>query len=73
MACQVCSKWLGSAVSQDVGDLRRVQTLLVSSLDKLMRGKSEGSLYGEAVRTMESIAVLKAWAEVSVVTVGVVS
>ena len=64
MACQVCSEWLGSGVSRDVGDLRRVQTLLVSSLDKLTKGKAESSLYGEAVRTMESLAVLKAWAEV---------
>lgn len=57
--------WLGSGVSRDVGDLRRVQTLLVSSLDKLTKGTAERSLYGEAVRTMESLSVLKAWAEVS--------
>ena len=72
MACQVCSKWLGSGVSRDVADLRRVQTLLVSSLDKLTKGTVEKSLYGEAVRTMESLAVLKAWAEVSLCIVQLV-
>lgn len=61
MACQVCSEWLGSGVSKHVSDLKRVQQLLVTSLAKL---KSEDtSLYGEAVATMESLAVLKAWAE----------
>ncbi len=64
MACQVCSEWLGSGVSRDVGDLKRVQQLLVSSLDK-MGGGAEASLYGESVATMEGLAVLKAWAEVS--------
>ncbi len=64
MACQVCSEWLGSGVSRDVGDLKRVQQLLVSSLDKMGRG-AEASLYGESVATMEGLAVLKAWAEVS--------
>lgn len=63
MACQVCSEWLGSGVSKHFNDLKRVQQLLVTSLDKLKRGQRETSLYGEAVATMESLAVLKAWAE----------
>jgi hypothetical protein len=61
MACQVCSRWLGSGVSKD--DLKRVQQLLVISLDKLEKGRSVTSIYGERVATMESLAVLKAWAE----------
>ena len=64
MACQVCSEWLGSGVSRDPGDLKRVQQLLVSSLEKLRRKRREESVYGEAVATMEALAVLKAWAEV---------
>lgn len=64
---QVCSEWLGSGVSRDVSDLKRVQQLLVSSLERLLRGeRQQTSLYGEAVATMEALAVLKAWAEVSV-------
>ena len=65
MACQVCSQWLGSGVSRDLGDLKRVQQLLVSSLKKISKEREETSIYGEAVATMESLAVLKAWAEVS--------
>jgi hypothetical protein len=64
MACQVCSEWLGSGVSRDPGDLKRVQQLLVSSLEKLRREQRETSAYGEAVATMEALAVLRAWAEV---------
>lgn len=63
MACQVCSEWLGSGVSRNVGDLKRVQQLLITSLDKLEKGRSEDTIYGERVATMESLAVLKAWAE----------
>ena len=69
MACQVCSQWLGSGVSRDIGDLKRVQQLLVSSLMKINKEREETSVYGEAVATMESLAVLKAWAEVSLVIV----
>ena len=66
MACQVCSEWLGSGVSRDLGDLKRVQQLLVSSLEKLRgrRRQEQASIYGESVATMEALAVLKAWAEV---------
>ena len=64
IACQVCSEWLGSGVSHDVGDLKRVQQLLVSSLEKMSRRGKEASAYGESVATMEGLGVLKAWSEV---------
>ena len=63
MACQVCGEWLGSGVSRDIADLKRVQQLLVSSLNKLPELESSPSIYGDAVATLESLAVLKAWAE----------
>ena len=52
-------------MSRDLSDLKRVQQLLVSSLKKISKEREETSIYGEAVATMESLAVLKAWAEVS--------
>ncbi len=61
IACQVCGEWLGSGVSRDITDLKRVQQLLVVSLSKLRDPAS--SLYGDAIATLESLAVLKAWAE----------
>ena len=72
----MCSKWLGSGISRDVNDLRRVQQLLVTSLDKLNKDNlqqlaeqpSVTFIYGEAVSTLESLAVLMAWADVSVKT-----
>ncbi|XP_078516049.1 HEAT repeat-containing protein 5B [Lissotriton helveticus] len=67
-ACQVCSAWIGSGVVSDLNDLRRVHTLLVSSLDKVQAGKGSSSqLYRESAATMEKLSVLKAWAEVYVV------
>ena len=71
---QVCSKWLGSGISRDVNDLRRVQQLLVTSLDKLNKDSMQELteqpnvtfIYGEAVSTLESLAVLMAWADVSI-------
>ncbi|XP_030235431.1 HEAT repeat-containing protein 5B isoform X2 [Gadus morhua] len=67
-ACQVCSTWIGSGVVSDLNDLRRVHTLLVSSLDKVQAGTGSSSqLYSESATTMEKLAVLKAWAEVYVV------
>ena len=70
----MCSKWLGSGISRDVNDLRRVQQLLVTSLDKLNKDNLQQLaeqpnvtfIYGEAVSTLESLAVLMAWADVSV-------
>uniref|UniRef100_A0A8C9XUV5 HEAT repeat-containing protein 5B n=1 Tax=Sander lucioperca TaxID=283035 RepID=A0A8C9XUV5_SANLU len=68
-ACQVCSTWIGSGVVSDLNDLRRVHTLLVSSLDKVQAGKGSSSqLYSESATTMEKLAVLKAWAEVRLKT-----
>ena len=71
---QVCSQWLACGVSGDVGDLSRVQQLLVNSLSKLRKeGPSEAGLntgsgqFGETVATLESLAVLRAWAEVCAV------
>lgn len=49
----------------DLRDLRRVHQLLASSLAKVQVGKDPTSqLYNEATVTMETLAVLKAWAEV---------
>uniref|UniRef100_A0A673BU21 HEAT repeat-containing protein 5A n=1 Tax=Sphaeramia orbicularis TaxID=375764 RepID=A0A673BU21_9TELE len=64
-ACQVCSAWIASGVVSDIRDLRRVHQLLASSLVKVQSGR-DGSvqLYNEAAATMETLSVLKAWAEV---------
>ncbi|KAJ3613171.1 hypothetical protein NHX12_019423 [Muraenolepis orangiensis] len=69
-ACQVCSAWISSGVLSDLGDLRRVHRLLASSLADL-QGDLPGPapLYNEATVTMESLAVLHAWAEVYIVAV----
>uniref|UniRef100_A0A8C5C6G4 HEAT repeat containing 5B n=1 Tax=Gadus morhua TaxID=8049 RepID=A0A8C5C6G4_GADMO len=57
-----------AGVVSDLNDLRRVHTLLVSSLDKVQAGTGSSSqLYSESATTMEKLAVLKAWAEVYVV------
>uniref|UniRef100_A0A667Y2I2 HEAT repeat-containing protein 5A n=1 Tax=Myripristis murdjan TaxID=586833 RepID=A0A667Y2I2_9TELE len=69
-ACQVCSAWIASGVVSDLRDLRRVHQLLASSLAKIQAGKDTSShLYNEAAATMETLAVLKAWAEVYIVAV----
>ncbi|KAL7380923.1 hypothetical protein ABVT39_026023 [Epinephelus coioides] len=69
-ACQVCSAWIASGVVSDLRDLRRVHQLLASSLAKVQAGKDTSSqLYNEATATMETLAVLKAWAEVYIVAV----
>ena len=67
-ACQVCSAWIGSGVARDLNDLRRVHQLLVSSLAKLRRGTATTQLYNESLATLERLAILKAWAEVSPLT-----
>ncbi|TNN87383.1 HEAT repeat-containing protein 5A [Liparis tanakae] len=67
-ACQVCSAWIASGVVSDLRDLRRVHQLLASSLAKVQLGGGRSSqLYNEAAATMETLAVLKAWAEVFLV------
>ncbi|XP_035024699.2 HEAT repeat-containing protein 5A isoform X1 [Hippoglossus stenolepis] len=69
-ACQVCSAWIASGVVSDLRDLRRVHQLLASSLDKVQVGADTVSqLHNEATATMETLAVLKAWAEVYIVAV----
>ncbi|XP_039459003.1 HEAT repeat-containing protein 5A isoform X1 [Oreochromis aureus] len=69
-ACQVCSAWIVSGVVSDLRDLRRVHQLLVSSLAKVQSGREASSqLYNEAAATMETLAVLKAWAEVYIVAI----
>ncbi|XP_023849916.1 HEAT repeat-containing protein 5A isoform X2 [Salvelinus sp. IW2-2015] len=69
-ACQVCSAWIASGVVSDLKDLRRVHQLLASSLVKVQAGKEVPSqLYNEGTSTMETLAVLKAWAEVYIVAV----
>ncbi|KAJ0063184.1 hypothetical protein NL108_013353 [Boleophthalmus pectinirostris] len=69
-ACQVCSAWICSGVVSDLKDLRRVHQLLVSSLSKIQTGpESNLQLYNEAAATMETLAVLKAWAQVYIVAV----
>uniref|UniRef100_A0A671S2A4 HEAT repeat-containing protein 5A n=1 Tax=Sinocyclocheilus anshuiensis TaxID=1608454 RepID=A0A671S2A4_9TELE len=64
-ACQVCSAWIASGVISDLRDLRRVHQLLASSIAKVQVGREVSSqLYNESTFTMETLAVLKAWAEV---------
>ena len=65
----MCSSWIGSGVARDLNDLRRVHQLLVSSLAKLKDGKDVSPLFSESASTMEKLAVLKAWAEVSILKV----
>ena len=66
-ACAVCSTWISSGVARDLGDLRRVYQLLVSSLSKLKKGFSS-SCYNESAATLEKLSILKAWAEVYIVS-----
>uniref|UniRef100_A0A672QBU6 HEAT repeat-containing protein 5A n=1 Tax=Sinocyclocheilus grahami TaxID=75366 RepID=A0A672QBU6_SINGR len=69
-ACQVCSAWIASGVISDLRDLRRVHQLLASSLAKVQVGRDVNSqLYNESTFTMETLAVLKAWAEVYITAV----
>uniref|UniRef100_A0A671MCK0 HEAT repeat-containing protein 5A n=1 Tax=Sinocyclocheilus anshuiensis TaxID=1608454 RepID=A0A671MCK0_9TELE len=69
-ACQVCSAWIASGVISDLRDLRRVHQLLASSLAKVQVGRDVTSqLYNESTFTMETLAVLKAWAEVYITAV----
>ncbi|XP_032307288.1 HEAT repeat-containing protein 5B isoform X3 [Drosophila ananassae] len=66
-ACEVCSAWIGSGVARDIGDLRRVHQLLVSSLSKLSSKTNSTQLYNESMATLEKLSILKAWAEVYIV------
>ncbi|XP_045454840.1 HEAT repeat-containing protein 5B [Melitaea cinxia] len=66
-ACDVCSAWIGCGVARDIGDLRRVHQLLVSSLDKLNKKGNTTLIYNESMATLEKLSILKAWAEVYIV------
>ena len=66
-ACAVCSTWISSGVARDLADLRRVYQLLVTSLAKLKKGSSS-SCYNESASTLEKLSILKAWAEVYIVS-----
>ena len=66
-ACAVCSTWISSGVARELSDLRRVYQLLVSSLSKLKKGFSSGC-YNESSSTLEKLSILKAWAEVYIVS-----
>lgn len=66
-------------VAQDLSDLRRVQQLLLSALNRItaaqqstlpalsgLGGLQQHRLYNESAATLENLSVLKAWAEVYV-------
>lgn len=53
-----------SGVARNLNDLRRVHQLLVTSLTKLCKGNTKG-IYNESAVTLEKLAILKAWSEVS--------
>ena len=71
-ACDVCSAWIGSGVARDLGDLRRVYQLLVTSLTKLKPRLNSQSqrhvIFNESAMTLEKLSILKAWAEVYIVS-----
>ena len=69
-ACDVCSAWIGSGVARDLGDLRRVYQLLVSSLAKLKPklNSHRHVIFNESALTLEKLSILKAWAEVYIVS-----
>ena len=69
-ACDVCSAWIGSGVARELSDLRRVYQLLVTSLTKL-KPKLNGQrhvIFNESAMTLEKLSILKAWAEVYIVS-----
>lgn len=62
---QVCSQWIGSGISRDINDVRRIQQMLATSLGKITSQETGGQqIYSESAYTLESLAVLKAWAKV---------
>ncbi|XP_018409657.1 PREDICTED: HEAT repeat-containing protein 5A [Nanorana parkeri] len=68
-ACQVCSAWLASGVVKEPSDLHRVQQLLLTSLSRVQVTKETSSVYSESTTTMETLAVLKAWAEIYITAI----
>ena len=69
-ACDVCSAWIGSGVARELGDLRRVYQLLVTSLTKLKPklNSQRHVIFNESAMTLEKLSILKAWAEVYIVS-----
>uniref|UniRef100_H2Y0W9 HEAT repeat-containing protein 5B n=1 Tax=Ciona intestinalis TaxID=7719 RepID=H2Y0W9_CIOIN len=65
-ACEVCSAWITSLVVRDLSDLKRVTTLLVSSLDMVKQGTEGKETYSESASTMIKLAVLSAWSKVCI-------
>jgi hypothetical protein len=69
-ACDVCSAWIGSGVARNLEDLRRVYQLLVTSLTKLKPklNSQRQVIFNESALTLEKLSILKAWAEVYIVS-----
>ena len=65
---QVCSSWIGCGISRDINDVKRIQQLLFRSLENIgcnEEGETQGKQeYSESAYTLETLAVLKAWAQV---------
>ena len=72
LAAEVASTWITSNVARDPANLSRVQQLLVSSLDKLKSSTPPAGTIAtnvhlatsEASKSIERLAVLRAWAEI---------
>ena len=65
---QVCSEWIGSGISRDINDVRRIQQMLATSLGKISSEEARADqIYSESAYTLESLAVLKAWAKVCLI------
>ena len=63
----MCSEWIGSGISGDISDVRRIQQMLATSLCKISSEEARtDQIYSESSYTLESLAVLKAWAKVMV-------
>lgn len=70
MACEVCSSWIGCGISRDINDVRRIQQLLVNSLEKIDSSDDLSKLvYSESAYTLQTLAVLKAWAQIYIMAI----
>ena len=72
-ACNLCSIWITSGIATDIVDLRRIHQLLVTSLSKAQNARSSGAgaVFSEVSATSERLAVLKAWADMYYVALGI--
>lgn len=71
MACEVCSSWIGCGISRDINDIKRMQQLLIHSLEKIGNNTEDVKAkrqYSESAYTLETLAVLKAWAQIYIMT-----